>query len=107
MGGRLSVGGQDLICLCNGECNKLNRPLAAIVCLFWLCLCMCECVCCVTVSVSLGACCAHLPNAKILLSLFHRFFSLCHVTEGWFSLPNKVETLLPLMQLVIYGSLIM
>lgn len=34
-GGRLSEGGQDLICLCNGQCNKLNWPLAAFVCLFW------------------------------------------------------------------------
>lgn len=29
-------GGQDLICLGNEECNRINQPLAANVCLFWL-----------------------------------------------------------------------
>lgn len=71
-GGRLSVGGQDLICLCNGECNKLNWPLAAIVCLFWLFVygCVCSCVC------ARGSHALEhvVPTVLILLSPFHPFF---------------------------------
>lgn len=105
MGGRLSVGGQDLICLCNGEYNKLNWPLAAIVCLFWLCVCMCVCV-------------PQGPNepwrmlsspswCRDTCALAPSRLSVWHVTEAWVSLANKVETSLPLMQLVIHGSLVM
>lgn len=98
-GGRLSVGGQDLICLCNGECNKLNWPLAAIVCLFWLCWCMGVSVCVCRRVPCLEACCAYLSDTSVLFTPPPHPTPppLRHVTEVRGSLAKKTETLLPLM----------